>query len=184
MILAGVVLSSLFAGGTTLLQYFADDVKLSAVVFWTFGDLGRASWREVVIMASVSLAALVNFLWNRWNYNVLLTGDHSALSMGVEVSRLRLTAMAICALTSAAIVSFIGVINFIGLVAPHLMRRFVENDYRYLLPASALAGALLLLAGDVVTRLVLVPVILPIGAVTSFLDAPLFLYLLFKRAAR
>ena len=83
-------------------------------------------------------------------------------------------------LTAATIVSFVGIINFIGLIAPHIMRRFVGNDYRYLLPASALMGALMLLISDTFARLIISPVILPIGAITSFLGAPLFLYLIFK----
>ena len=88
--------------------------------------------------------------------------------------------MLVCALTAAVIVSFIGIINFIGLVAPHIMRRFLGNNYCWLLPASAMAGAVLLLLGDVLARVIIAPVILPIGAITSFLGAPLFLYLLFK----
>lgn len=184
MVLAGVALSSLFSGATTLIQYFADDVKVAAVVFWTFGDLGRTSWREVAMMAGVTLAALGFFNLNRWNLNALMSGEHTAKGLGVPVERARLSAMVVCSLTASIIVSFVGIINFIGLIAPHLVRRFVGGDYRFLLPASALAGALLLLASDIVARLVVSPVVLPIGAITSFLGAPLFLYLLFKGVTR
>lgn len=92
----------------------------------------------------------------------------------------RLVGMLIGSLTASTIVSFIGIVNFIGLIAPHLVRRVIGNDYRYLLPASALMGALLMVASDTAARLMVVPIVLPIGAITSFLGAPLFLYLVFK----
>lgn len=184
MILSGVALSSLFSGGTTLLQYFADDVKVAAVVFWTFGSLGSTSWREIVIMSVVVAAALVFFLWNRWNYNALQSGESTAKGLGVNTDRLLLSSMVVCSATASVIVSYIGIINFIGLIAPHLMRRVVGSDYRYLLPASALMGSVLLLLSDTIARLIVQPVILPIGAITSFLGAPLFLYLIFKGGKR
>ena len=184
MILSGVALSSLFSGGTTLLQYFADDVKVAAVVFWTFGSLGSTSWREIIIMAVVVAAASVFFMMNRWNYNAIQGGESTAKGLGVNTDRLLLVSMVVCSATASVIVSYIGIINFIGLIAPHLMRRVVGSDYRYLLPASALMGAVLLLLSDTVARLIVQPVVLPIGAITSFLGAPLFLYLIFKGGKR
>lgn len=183
MILAGVALSTLFAGGTTLLQYFASDVKVAAVVFWSFGDLGRTSWREVIVMAVVVTGAFAYTMLNRWNYNALQCGEDQAKGLGVDVERMRLSGMLISSLAASTIVAFIGIVNFIGLLAPHLVRRFVGSDYRYLLPASALMGALLLLASDTVARLAVSPIILPIGAITSFLGAPLFLYILFRKGS-
>ena len=184
MILSGVALSSLFSGGTTLLQYFADDVKVAAVVFWTFGSLGSTSWREIIIMSVVVAAASVFFMMNRWNYNAIQGGESTAKGLGVNTDRLLLVSMVVCSATASVIVSYIGIINFIGLIAPHLMRRVVGSDYRYLLPASALMGAVLLLLSDTVARLIVQPVVLPIGAITSFLGAPLFLYLIFKGGKR
>ncbi len=184
MILSGVALSSLFSGGTTLLQYFADDVKVAAVVFWTFGSLGSTSWREIIIMSVVVAAASVFFMMNRWNYNAIQSGESTAKGLGVNTDRLLLVSMVVCSATASVIVSYIGIINFIGLIAPHLMRRVVGSDYRYLLPASALMGAVLLLLSDTVARLIVQPVVLPIGAITSFLGAPLFLYLIFKGGKR
>jgi len=181
MILCGMALSSLFSGATALIQYFADDVQVSAVVFWTFGDLGRISLNEIIMMAVVVVLSLFYFLFNLWNYNALQSGEDTAKGLGVNVERLRLWGMVISSLSAAVIVSFAGVINFIGLIAPHIMRRFVGSDYRYLLPASALMGALLVLLSDLAARLILAPVVLPIGALTSFLGAPLFLYLIFRR---
>ena len=180
MILAGVALSSLFSGATTLLQYFADDVQLSAVVYWTFGDLGRPGWPEIRLMYAVTLAALLYFLWNCWNYNALSSGVQTAKSLGVNVDLLSLVSMGLCTLIAAAAVAFVGIVSFVGLIAPHIVRRFVGNDYRFLLPCSALAGSLLLLLGDLAAKAVLPPAILPIGAITSFLGAPLFLLLIFR----
>ncbi len=184
MVLSGVALSTLFSGATTLLQYFAEDVKVAAVVFWTFGDLGRTSWREVLVMFIMVVVALIYFIFNRWNYNALQSGEETAKGLGVNVDSMRISGMLICSLTASTIVSFVGIINFIGLIAPHLVRRCIGSDYRYLLPSSALMGALLLLLSDTVARLVVSPIILPIGAITSFLGAPLFLYLLFKEVGK
>lgn len=180
LILAGVALSSLFTGGSTLLQYFADDTKISAVVFWTFGNLGSAGWTELLIITVIFLISLVYFMLNRWNYNAMESGADTAKSLGVNTRAVMLISMAIGSLAAAVAVSFVGIISFVGLVAPHIMRRFVGNDYRYLIPCSAVAGSLLLIVADTFARLIIAPVILPIGAITSFLGAPLFLYLLFR----
>ena len=184
LILTGVALSSLFSGGTTLIQYFADDVKVAAVVFWTFGDLGRTNKTENIFLAVLFLVGFLYFYFHRWDYNALVSGHHTAKSLGVSVDRLILISLLLASVISAAAVAFVGIISFIGLVAPHIMRPFVGNDYRFLLPASALAGALLLIVADTVGRIVVAPVILPIGAITSFLGAPVFLYLLFKGVQR
>lgn len=180
LILAGVALSSLFSGGSTLLQYFADETKISSVVFWTFGNLGSAGWTELLILAVVLLAALLYFLLNRWNYNAMESGVDTAKSLGVNTRAVMLISMVISSLASAVAVSFVGIISFVGLIAPHIMRRFIGNDYRFLIPCSAAAGALLLILADTFARLIIAPVILPIGAITSFLGAPMFLYLLFR----
>ena len=180
LVLAGVALSSLFGGGSTLLQYFADDTKLGAIVFWTFGNLGSTNWRELLILALVLLGALTYFIFNRWNYNAMESGADTAKSLGVNTRAVMLLSMAICSLLSAVAVSFVGIISFVGLVAPHIMRRFVGSDHRYLVPCSAVAGALLLVLADTFGRWVMAPVILPIGALTAFLGAPMFLFLLFK----
>ena len=180
LILAGVALSSLFAGGSTLLQYFADEQKIGAVVFWTFGNLGGANWRELLILAIVFVASMVYFLLNRWNYNAMESGADTAKSLGVNTRAVMLVSMGICSVAAAVAVSFVGIISFVGLVAPHIMRRFVGNDYRYLIPGSAVAGALLLVLADTFGKTVIAPVVLPIGAITSFLGAPMFLFLLFK----
>ena len=178
MILAGVALSAFFGAGTMLLQYFATDIEVAGTVFWTFGDLGKARWRDLFLMFALLLPALL-YLWRQgWSFNALLWGDETAASLGIQVGRLRLTALIISALLAAVTIAFLGIIGFVGLIAPHLMRPLVGQDYRYLVPYSALAGAVLLLAADLLARVVIAPVVLPVGILTSFAGAPLFLYLL------
>lgn len=184
IVLAGVALSALFTGATALIQYFATDTQVAAVVFWTFGDLGRTSYREIAIMAIVTLAAFAFFHLNRWSFNAMESGEGTAHGLGLNVKRTRLLNMIVGAFASSTVIAFCGTINFIGLVAPHIMRRFIGNDYRYLLPASALAGAVILLLSDVIARMAVASVVLPISAITSFVGAPLFLYLLMRGAHR
>lgn len=144
------------------------------------GDLGRATWPQISFMAAVGLLCSVYFFLKRWSYNALQNGTHVAGGLGVDVARTRITGVFVASLMAATMVSFIGLVNFIGLIAPHIARRFVGNDYRFLLPASLALGATIMLASDLVARMIISPVILPIGAITSFLGAPLFLFLLYK----
>lgn len=178
MILAGVAIGSLFSAGTILIQYFAQDVQVAAVVFWTFGDLGRASWKEVIIMACLIILSIIYFMLKRWDYNALDSGEETAKGLGVNVETVRLGGMFVSSLITAVTVSFLGIIGFIGLVGPQIMRRIIGEDHRFLIPTSALMGALLLLVSDTMARTIIAPVVLPVGAITSFLGAPLFLYLL------
>lgn len=180
IVLAGVAISSMFTGATTLLQYFADEVQLTTLVFWTFGDLGSTSWSEIRFMAVVVLLVCLYFTARRWDFNALLSGPETATSLGLNVRRVIMVNMVLCCFTASTIVSYIGLVNFIGLAAPHIVRMAVGNNHVYLIPGSILAGASLLLLGDLFARTVISPVILPIGAITSFLGAPLFLYLLFR----
>jgi iron complex transport system permease protein len=181
MVLAGVALSSLFSGATTIVQYFADDVKVASVVYWTFGDLGRASWKEIGLIFLITTLALLYFIGNRWNFNAMESGADTAKSLGVPVDRLTLISMALCSLMAAVSTAFVGCISFIGLISPHMVRRFVGNDHRFLIPASALMGAVILVLAELVSRIIVAPSILPIGALTSFLGAPMFLYMIFNR---
>lgn len=180
MVLAGVALGSMFQGATALIQYFADDLQLASIVFWTFGDLGRSSWPEIRLMAAIVVGASIFFFYSRWDYNALESGQQTAVSLGINLGLLRIINMLVCSLTASVIISNLGLINFIGLVAPHIVRRFMGNNHSWLLPASGLMGAILLLSGDLLARSILAPLVLPIGAISSFLGAPLFLYLLFK----
>ena len=180
IVLAGVAISSMLSGATTLIQYFANEIQLTSLVFWTFGDLGSTGWDDLQPMGIMVLILLVYCFAHRWDYNALLNGEETAVSLGIHVQQLTLTNMVLCCLTCSIIVSNVGLINFIGLVAPHIVRMVVGNNHVYLIPGSILAGATLLLLGDLIARVAIMPIILPIGAITSFLGGPLFLYLLFK----
>lgn len=184
IILAGIAMSSLFVALTTLVQYFADELQLAAMVYWSFGDLGRATWREDGIMFAIFLPVFAYFVIKRWDLNASAMGDDVAKSVGVEVERVRLISTFLAALITAISVAFVGVIGFVGLIAPHAIRLIVGGDYRFLIPLSALTGALLLLAADTVARLAFSPMILPVGVVTSFLGAPTFIYLLIRMEGR
>ena len=184
LVLTGVALGALFSGATTMLEYFADDVRVAAVVYWTFGDLGGTYWKDIGLMLAVVLAAFVYFYFNRWNYNAIQSGEETAKGLGVNTDALLLVGMLVCAFTAAMIVSNVGLINFVGLIAPHMVRRFAGSDYRFLLPASGLAGSILLLLSDIVARMAVSPVVLPIGAITSFVGAPVFLMIIFRESKR
>ncbi|MGC8907731.1 MAG: FecCD family ABC transporter permease [Desulfomonilaceae bacterium] len=180
IILAGVALSSLFVSGTILVQYFATEVEIASVVFWTFGDVGRSNWKEFAWMTCATAAATVYFVHKRWDLNALTAGEDTALGLGVEVEKIRFAGMFLTALVASLVTAFLGVIAFLGLLAPHISRRLTGADHRFLVPLSGLVGGLLLLAADTVGRTVVGSGTLPVGVLTSFMGAPLFLYLLMK----
>ncbi len=180
MILTGVALGALFTAGTMFLQFFADDVQLAAMVFWTFGDVGRASWSELAMFSSVTIVAVLYFFINSWNYNAVDAGDETAQGLGVRVERIRLLGMLVASLVTAVIVAFLGIIGFVGLVCPHMVRRVIGGDHRFLLPATVIVGGLLLLLSDTVARLILSPHLLPVSILTAFMGAPAFIYLLLR----
>uniref|UniRef100_A0A7J3LZV3 Iron ABC transporter permease n=1 Tax=Archaeoglobus fulgidus TaxID=2234 RepID=A0A7J3LZV3_ARCFL len=180
IVLAGVAMSALFQAGVMLIQYFATDVQVASIVFWTFGDVARARWIEIYLIIAVFLICFIYFFYRRWDYNSLLAGDETAISLGVKPQRIRLEGMLLSSFLTAVCVSFTGIIGFIGLVAPHIVRLTIGGDYRFLIPSSALVGALVLLASDTVGRTVISPVIIPVGIITSILGAPMFIYLLLR----
>ena len=184
VVLAGVAFGSLFAAGSTLVQYFAADVQVAAMVFWTFGDLGRVAWQEVAILCVLTVVALVYFLLHRWDYNALESGEDAAKGLGVPVEQVRFRSMLAASLITAVAVSFMGIIGFIGLIAPQMMRRVLGIDHRFLIPAAAVTGVVLLLFADTLARTLISPVVLPVGAITSFFGAPLFLFILAKGYSR
>lgn len=184
MVLTGVALGAFFSAGTMFLQFFADDVQLAAMVFWTFGDTARASWRELATMSIATLVITAFFFANSWNYNAIDTGDETAKGLGVRVERVRMVGMMLASVLTAVIVSFLGIIGFVGLVVPHMVRRIIGSDHRFLLPATVLGGALLLLVSDTVARLLLAPHLLPVSVLTAFMGAPVFLWLILRGGRR
>ncbi len=181
VILAGIAMSSLFNAGTMLVECFATDTEVASIVFWLFGDVTRASWGQINIMSGVVLTGFIYFMLNRWNYNALESGEETAKGLGVNTETTRIVGMIVSSLIAAVTVSFLGIIGFIGLLAPHITRRIIGNDNRFLLPVSGLMGALILLVSSTLSRILIHPAILPVGIITSFLGAPLFLYILARR---
>lgn len=181
MILAGVAMGSLFSAATMVLQYMANELQVASMVFWTFGDVSRPNWNELWIILVVIGITSILFKTMACDMNVLLLEEEEARSLGVNVNRLRFWGMFLASLTAAVITAFMGVIGFVGLLGPHMARRFLGEDHVLLLFGSAFMGALLLLVADTMTRAISSPFVLPVGTVTSFLGAPLFLYLLIRR---
>lgn len=181
MILAGIAMMYLFAAMTTILQYFGEAEAVKEAVFWTVGDLDRSSWPKITIILGVLTCCLPLLMIKALDLNLMAAGDETAASLGVNVKRTRIILMSITTLLVACIVCFTGTIGFIGLVAPHFTRIAVGGDNRFALPVSGLLGALLLTSADLVARRILAPIILPVGAITAFMGAPLFLYMIMKR---
>lgn len=177
MVLAGVAVSSLLNAGTsTVLVMFSENVQ--ATMTWLVGGLAGRSWNHWHrLWPYVGGAAAIALALAR-HLNVLLLGDEVAAGLGVRVERTRLILIALAAVLAGAAVSVAGLIGFIGLIVPHIVRLLVGSDHRFLLPASALLGAALLLAADTAARLVLDPIEIPVGILTTAMGAPFFLYLL------
>jgi iron complex transport system permease protein len=181
VVLAGMAIGSVWTAATTILQFYATDVGLSAAVVWSFGDLGRATYRTDAIMAIVVLVGLVFFMLMSWKYNALLSGEATAKTMGVNVEGLRFISLLLSSLITAACVSFLGIIGFVGVICPHVAKKLLGQDHRVTIPASCLSGSLLLLLADTASRSLGSGSALPVGAITSLLGAPFFLAILFSR---
>ena len=122
VVLAGIAIGSIWTAATTILQFYATDVGLSAAVIWNFGDLGRATYRTDAIMFAVVLAGFLFFLWRSWGYNALLSGEASAKTMGIHVDRLRFFSLLLASVITAVCVSFLGIIGFVGIICPHITK--------------------------------------------------------------
>ena len=181
MILAGIAIGYFFSAMTALLQYFGEAEAVKEVIFWMLGELDRASWNELTISAIVLLCCIPLLMWKSWDLNVMGAGDETAKSLGVNVERTRMVTMILASLVTASVVCFTGTIMFIGLVAPHITRMVIGGDNRFLLPASGLVGAVLLVGADAVSRSIIPPVILPVGVMTSFIGVPFFFYLIIRK---
>ena len=181
LVLAGVMVSSLFQAGVSFTKLIADPTdQLAAITYWLMGSLTGAKWSDMAFALppiAIGLAALFAL---RWRINVLTMGDDEASTMGVNARRVRLIVILAATLVTAASVSISGMIGWVGLVIPHFARMIVGCDYRKLLPASMLMGASFLLIVDDVARLVASSEI-PIGILTAFVGAPFFLYLITRR---
>lgn len=181
LILAGVAMAAFFSACTMLLQYFATDQQVAASLFWTFGDIGKAGWYENLLMAGLLLLVAIFAFTKSWCFNSLQWGDEVAVTLGVNLPVLRLAGLLLVCFLTAMVTAFLGIIAFVGLMAPHIVRPFVGSDHRFLLPAATICGALLLLVADIISRIIISPVVIPVGIITSFAGAPLFLFLLLRR---
>ena len=180
IILAGVAMHSLFLSGIYLIQYMATETELAQVVFWTFGDVARSNWTEIGCLTVVVILISMFLVRFRWDLNAFSQGDEAAKGLGVSVNRIRLIGLTLATVVAALATSYHGIIGFLGLIAPHSARRLVGDNHGLLIPFSAVLGALLLLVADTLGRLMIGSGALPVGVITSFLGAPLFLYLLVK----
>ena len=183
MLLAGVAMTAMSGAGVGLFTYLADDATLRSLTFWNLGSLNGASYSRLWPLLLVTVGVAVWLPRRAAALNALLLGESEARHLGFNVERIKLELVLCTALGVGAAVAAAGLIGFIGLVVPHLMRLLVGPDHRVLLPASLLAGATLLLLADLVARLVLAPAELPIGIVTALIGAPFFLYLLVRGRA-
>ena len=180
LILAGIIISSLFEAGTSYLKLVADpNDQLPKITYWLMGSLSGARKEDVLFVLPPILVGLVVLFLLRWQLGVLTMGDEEARAMGVNARAVRLGSILAATLLTAASVSVAGSVGWVGLVVPHLCRRLVGNNPRYLMPASMLLGALFLLVVDNISRN-LYAVELPIGILTAFVGAPFFLYLMLK----
>jgi len=181
MILAGIALMYLFSAMTGILQYFGEQQAVAEVVFWMFGSLGRASWDKLPFVAAILALCVPLLMLKAWDLNTLGAGDESAKSLGVNVDQTRALCFVLASFMTAGVICFTGTIGFIGLVSPHICRMVIGGDNRYLLPASGLFGAVILLSADTIARRIIAPTVIPVGLVTAFMGVPLFLFLILKR---
>ncbi|WFN34318.1 iron ABC transporter permease [Methanogenium sp. S4BF] len=181
LILAGIAIMYLFSAITSLIQYFGSSDQAAAVVYWMFGSLEGTTWPKLLIVTAVIAILTPYTVMRAWDLNALAEGDEIAKSIGVPVERTMTVFMMIASIITAVIIAFTGTIGFIGLVAPHITRMAIGNDHRWLVPASGLVGAAILLGADNLCRTLIYPSVIPVGIMTAFLGVPFFLYLFMKR---
>jgi len=178
LILSGIIVSAILSAGISFLKYVADE-QVSIIIFWLMGSFGSKTWTDVFLtVLFVSIGFLICLFFSR-DLNIISSGDRSAASLGIETNKVRMLLLITASLIAAVCVSVSGIIGFVGLIVPHLMRFAVGADNRKLVPASALVGAILLLSADTITRAVL-PSEIPIGVLTALIGGPFFIYI-FKR---
>ncbi len=183
MLLAGIAINALAGAGTGFLTYMSNDEQLRSLTFWTMGSLGGALWPAVIVAATIVIPATILLIKNAQKLNILLLGEQEAQHLGVDSEKLKYVIIICTALSVGAAVAVSGIIGFVGLVVPHLIRLTIGPDHRLLIPASALLGAILLLAADTFARTIVSPAEMPVGILTSLIGGPFFLWLLIKQYA-
>lgn len=178
IVLLGIALVFTFNALLALVQFFATEQAVAAVVFWTMGSLTKATWPKLGVICLVILITLPIFAKRAWALTALRLGDDKAASFGINVRSLRFQTLIMVSLLASFPVAFVGTIGFIGLVGPHIARMLIGEDQRFFLPASLLTGALILSASSVVSKTLIPGAIFPIGVVTSLIGVPFFISLI------
>ena len=178
LILAGVAIAALTGAAIGLAVFYADDNQLRSYTFWTLGDLSAATWDKLSVLTPLVGLAIAGLIAVARPLNAIALGEAEAYHSGVAVEQVKLTVVLLSALAVGASVAFAGIIGFVGLIVPHIVRISFTSDQRLVLPASAIGGACLLLLADMLARTVVAPAELPIGVVTATIGAPFFIYLL------
>ncbi len=184
VLLVGIAVNALFLSGVGFLSYIARDPQARSITFWGLGTLSGSSWSAVGLLAVSTSAGLFLAFRQARALNALMLGEAEAFGLGVDVKRLKMTVIAVDVLLVAVATSITGIIGFVGLIVPHLLRLLGGSDNRYLLLGSALLGAMVLTVADIAARMLLRPAELPIGILTSAVGAPLFVALLRSRRDR
>lgn len=180
MLLAGIAINALSGAGTGIFVFIADDDQLRTITFWSLGSLGGATWRAVLTATPFALLAVVALPRMARSLNAFLLGEAEAGHLGVATERIKRLIIVLTALAVGASVAVAGIIGFVGLIVPHLVRLMTGPDHRYVLPGAALLGASLLMGADIIARTIVAPAELPIGIVTAIVGAPFFLWLLVR----
>jgi iron complex transport system permease protein len=179
LLLAGIAINFLLTALLSLIMTFRRE-QIERIVMWTMGSVATANWREVGLVLPVVILSLIGIGVFARDLNVLLTGDESAQSLGIEVARVKKALLVISTLLVATLVSVSGIIGFVGLLVPHMIRLLFGPDHRVVIPFAALGGALLLIGCDTLARVLVPPNEIPLGIITAILGAPFFLYLIAK----
>ena len=181
MLLAGIAIGALAGALNSLLSYFSDNDMLRQISLWQMGNLSGASWTKVIVMGAVALLLMGLFPRESKALNALLLGESEARHLGIDVQRVKRRLIVLTALGVGVSVALAGLVGFVGLIMPHIVRLAIGPDHRWLVPASALAGATLLLIADSLARIVVIPAELPTGILTALLGAPFFVALLLQQ---
>lgn len=181
MILMGIAISHLFSAGITMLQYFADSLLVSEVLFWMVGSLSKGTWETLKIMFPIVFIGVILLIIKAKDLNYISAGEDEAKSLGVDVEKTRIILLIISSLVISTTICFTGSIGFVGLISPHITRLIMGNDNNFVVPVSGLIGALLLLVSDFIAMNLITPIVIPIGVMTSFLGVPMFIYLIIRR---
>jgi iron complex transport system permease protein len=159
----------------------ADEDQLPDLIFWSMGSVSNVTWPQIAIMLVSAVLGLIVMTRYAWDLNVMATGEESAIGLGVNYKKIRTIAFLLSTLMTGVAVSFTGIIGFVGMVAPHVARIIVGNDYRYTIPTASVCGALLLMVADSISRVLVTTVSMPIGVVTSLIGVPFFLWLIVRK---